>query len=430
MSRKQNGFLLPENLDIGDDRYCVRIKIPTDEVHVRNFWGNLYSLAKWYNHERDADKSAVTVARMWLDLIECAHEEFKKVVSNCGANDCDAIAQCIADSDAVRNALGNWLKDDYPLLFSEKQIEPTSPFANGRNPSCSDAVLWGMCNEIIDRMEQNNIDALEYIASSNSLSLVSELMQLVPGGDATGVDDWLRASVELGQWTLSSYQSYSNQSLLESLKCELFCQSREDCYPSFDKMFQSIKTRLTYFGSFSEPIESIVSFFELIRGIESGDLTDQKVFEGMWYLQTMFMSINITTLFPRVNRKSFDLYASLGADNPSTDYALLCDCVPAVTWVADFGTIVSVVGNIVTVDSALDTMGKQVVYIKRSDNSWFGVNAYTSAESLNYFEWRSQQTNQLYQTNVFSPTGGDNYYWGTTAGTTTPFRIEIEIYGV
>lgn len=61
-------FPIPETID--PPRKCISISIPDDPTHQKVFFGNLYTLTRWFNWQRTGDTSGKQAAAVWLEIFE------------------------------------------------------------------------------------------------------------------------------------------------------------------------------------------------------------------------------------------------------------------------------------------------------------------------------------------------------------------------
>jgi hypothetical protein len=79
------GWRLPAVID--PPKRCVQLWIPDDPSHIAAFWGALVQLGRWFNWERDNDKTALAVSRVWFDVFLKATEDFYHNPCNCPPKD-------------------------------------------------------------------------------------------------------------------------------------------------------------------------------------------------------------------------------------------------------------------------------------------------------------------------------------------------------
>jgi hypothetical protein len=75
MTDNKHGYELPQEIAPPTITFCI--EVPDDDIHLRAFWGALWTLTRWYNWGFDEDETAIEVARYWRDLWFKNHELFR-----------------------------------------------------------------------------------------------------------------------------------------------------------------------------------------------------------------------------------------------------------------------------------------------------------------------------------------------------------------
>lgn len=58
-------------------RLCVTLEIPDHPDHIRDFWGFLWGITRWFAWELDDETTkAKQVADVWLEVYQIAHQKF------------------------------------------------------------------------------------------------------------------------------------------------------------------------------------------------------------------------------------------------------------------------------------------------------------------------------------------------------------------
>lgn len=82
------------------------VEIPDEPAHIRAWWGNFMSLAKWYNWQRDDDKHGKEVADVWREEWYKARETFLTCIEAPEADITEAPCVCVELNAEWLNVLG------------------------------------------------------------------------------------------------------------------------------------------------------------------------------------------------------------------------------------------------------------------------------------------------------------------------------------
>lgn len=231
---------------------------------------------------------------------------------------CDLVADCVVTDKTVQNAIRK-------VVNATTTGTPADNLADGIIPTnnCDDDVVWGAISQFVDDLNLYVEDSFEVIeTSTNFVEVISEWLGGFPivGGLLSVIPDALGYIQDtLAEEYLSAY----NQTLSNSIKCDLFCLFTDDCQIELDRVF-------TYFveqaGLSSVPTDLTDLIDTLVNGVFTGD-TSVYIMSAF---ALGFLALGDDTIgslpfitFPSTNalRVSF----ALGANNPSDDWTLLCD---------------------------------------------------------------------------------------------------------
>lgn len=180
-------YLLPSDKTPTSFR-CVQIEIPDDADWYRAFWGALYDLAHWTSFERDEDKNATVVARVWRDIIDTAYQNFADS-KECGGT-MKSVANVALDPDC--KLLITYTDDSPPQLIDIVPCLPPGPTgppgADGQDCDCQDNPD-DTSNSVDIDIPASQLDpdcAAATALSKHVLSLYIQAVEAVHAGQETG----------------------------------------------------------------------------------------------------------------------------------------------------------------------------------------------------------------------------------------------------
>jgi hypothetical protein len=154
MASKDGGWILPTTID--PPRVSVCVPVPDDPEHRRAFVGALYQLTYWWNWQRDEEKTARLVARVWLDIFMqvVALLDLEEYCGDEGGDDMTAIEDMLRD---IKTELRLSVYDGTP-----DSINPDAPV----NLFDRDADNSPSGEELIDRAAALCFAARKYVYDS------------------------------------------------------------------------------------------------------------------------------------------------------------------------------------------------------------------------------------------------------------------------
>ena len=118
---------------------CVTITIPDEETYRRNFVGHIHQLTRWFNHDKDDERTAKQVGEEWM-----------KAYLTMQIGDCDEMA-CCPDENDISYALYRQTQINYQQFLRMMDDGDTAasfgapPTFNGDG---SDARRYALCRTI------------------------------------------------------------------------------------------------------------------------------------------------------------------------------------------------------------------------------------------------------------------------------------------
>ena len=104
------GYRLPDVVDDGE-RIYVCVPVPDQQEHRHAFAGAIYSLARWWNWERDDDKRGAEVASVWFDIWLNVIDQLDLKPSSCGVDTVPGTECPVLPIGGPGDALGDELDD-------------------------------------------------------------------------------------------------------------------------------------------------------------------------------------------------------------------------------------------------------------------------------------------------------------------------------
>lgn len=247
------------------------------------------------------------------DMIDSI-EEYLNMSESC----CDAIAQCIENSETVQDAIDNTTNNNY-------YGDNTTPLENGipALDDCGNDKVFGAVTELVRYVNRAIEDAFEQIElATNSVELIAEwfdnvsIIAIVP---ATFSDLFVFIQDTLGEAYLSGY----TVGLEDDMRCDYFCLFNEDCTLTVQMLFEYHYRKVT-----ANPFPTNV--FELIEELNTfstvGTLAvhiSYAIAYGFLWLGDLLGDLLPFLTLPTM--RNIQIPLALGANNPDPDWSILCD---------------------------------------------------------------------------------------------------------
>lgn len=245
---------------------------------------------------------------------------------DCMPTICSEMISCIENDSDVQNAL---------TLLTQNVIESLTPSDNPQtqsnmvDPSCDEDILFGNVTAIWNIIDQVTIDVLELLAlAGNAGELLEKLISAIPILGQLPVDELIGVVAKFGDWTLEAYEAAKTTSLINQIRCDLFCIAVENCGLTFDNL-------LKYFGDYIQTnsqvnVKTLSEFIDWLFTLVT-TLDDMFVY-GISLFQLQIVALVQEYLGVKVINY-YTAQALLG--DPSDDWIALCDeC--AETWEHEF----------------------------------------------------------------------------------------------
>lgn len=202
----------------------------------------------------------------------------------------------------------------FPQAARDGQILP--PPAN-----CDLDEMWAGILEIVTRIDGNGRDFWEnVVAKTDRIDRIAEIIALVPlFGDIVG--EGLQILADIAPDMLDLYDSYSSQSQIEAIACDLFQTVCSECrYPTYQEVFDYYAGR----SALGETQWMNIAFDAIVDVL----LGTSGASPGIVYMTTNILQIWVLSAAAQwvstLGVKFIALWAGLGASVPSSGWELLC----------------------------------------------------------------------------------------------------------
>lgn len=260
--------------------------------------------------------------------VESTKRAFVDILGQIEMACCDKIADCIEDSDAVQNAIENYLNNSSQVI---KNIN--SDITKIQNFTLQSSEIIAPCDDkrwsgilfLVERLNTNQIDFLEIITDdiadvfdrvNNAISAIPVIGKMI---NISGIDGWLDLVSNLAQDFLDEYQSSDTIAKREGLACDIFCMT-EGCNITIDDMILAVQEKLPQ--NIIELIGNTV--FDALSFLLLGTLTSDNFYYAMYLIQLYIIKIDEDYI--GLNAGSFAVNYARGTNTPSDDHIVLCAC--------------------------------------------------------------------------------------------------------
>jgi len=246
--------------------------------------------------------------------------------------DCDEVADCIENSEAVKSALNAFLNGWQNDLIPQKNPDSKQNEDIGSlwNETCDLNVLYAQCVRLVTRTNTAITDWLETLADETTATQITAAIAGLPALENVGLSSLTSLGEVLLTVPLASYEADFTTTYADELACELFCLTRNDCVLTFGDFYNIIYDRVAaVIPEFMPPDDflNILQWFTAISdyvidltSINKADLMFYIVLGGIRFGELVFGSLDD-------GMQLFRIATMLAADEPSNDWQTLCtDC--------------------------------------------------------------------------------------------------------
>lgn len=319
-----------------DEPFLWSVEDPDERVSITlNLSLNEYvALASAIDVGRDIAYGQASLAIWWLWVRSVNPMAF-----------CEQVNDCIDTNTATQISINNMVQSFG--FINPDTIDPIAPQMPTRFPpeeraeeiypppaSCDLDELWGGILEVVTRLDEIGLDFLQDVVSHNDKAeRIANIIDLVPlFGDIAA--DVITIFSDIAPDLRNGYVAHSSQQVLEETACALFELVCEECrYPTYQEYYDH------YASAGISGVQDIASY-----GITA--LMDYLIGTNglanavIWY--TMNVGVLFTlylggTFLNRRGTKWLGIWASIGEENPSSAWEVLCDgCEPPYCYNFDF----------------------------------------------------------------------------------------------
>jgi len=236
---------------------------------------------------------------------------------------CQLIIDCINDPDSgtLQAILDQLSKTNTGDGRGTGQNQKDIILGSGNNPACDSDVLFGGIVNVIERANENNLDALQALeVATNTGEWVAEVAGGLFGVEVPIVQSLAEWALYIQASVLENYEAQITNQYLEELQCDLFCLVKDSCELTpqvlVDYFFSRLQSQLTFESLINESLQFI--FLGAWAGTELADV---------FFLSQFVFRAQLGVWFDFVAFTSVDLDMRLGMNDPDSDWTLLCtDC--------------------------------------------------------------------------------------------------------
>jgi hypothetical protein len=221
----------------------------------------------------------------------------------------------------------------YDLMTPESFDDEFSIATDGCDAADKDALYAGI-SQFVRYVNQANIDALQNIAQAgNPASQVGRLISGIPVVGLLPFDELADYVAFLMNELLDEYEATVDETLLETITCDLFCISvSSNC--TFN-----LSDAINYYGS--KMGSTVFDLTADLAGVVQFALTGTFSGDDYFYYMTIFQFIAVAvanSYFATNGMESYLIQVAAGMNSPDNDWTLLCDECPALyrIWTHDF----------------------------------------------------------------------------------------------
>lgn len=326
----RKGKLLPDPVDPGTT-VCFTIQIPNAVQYRAAFLGQINALgvASTWDHPTDGTECepCEIAAQLWRNAIYEATWS-----DDCeGEVNCDEVANCIATSEAVQDALATQIELNTP---SQGDIYNTSYYGTPMSSAAANAnltgsagcdlnSLFGSVTAIVDQLNRNNLLFLARLeVTSNTVERVEQLIAAIPFFETLPLDDIVGFANTMQEQIKENYESTYTDSYRDEIRCGLFClaQDAPDCELSFEMIQSYFENRL---GASFDP-ERL--FVDMVLYFTVGTWSGTQIIDMMTLVQVVVWKVASNWIGLRL--RTLQLVGALGANDDDPDWELLCEECP------------------------------------------------------------------------------------------------------
>lgn len=251
--------------------------------------------------------------------------------------DCQEVADCIENSDAVKEALAafnnQWLNENTPQTMTTDRAG--TDLGAGFNPTCDWDVYWSICVNTVERVNETVTDLLERLADETTVIGIAGVVAELPGLENVGLATITELADLLLNLPLAAYAADYDATWRDTLACTLFCLGRDNCELTIETIFSVINARITadvpalepplHLWNFVDWVLAFSSWVVELSTVNKADLAFYIVFGGLRFGDIIIGQLD--------GFRILQVAAMLASDEPNNDWETLCtDCVWSHEW--------------------------------------------------------------------------------------------------
>lgn len=245
---------------------------------------------------------------------------------------CTEVADCLENSDALKNAMLQFLALNGYGSGGQTTVEPpplpTSITDENLLPagySCDDDALCGMARWIVTNLDDGVIQLLEQLeVATNTWELLATFV------DNVEVVSWLGSVAEFALWVqdqlIEYYSAAYSATVEDELTCDIYCKIQPDCHVSIDRLIEAYEQAIV--SSFSLPalVDEVSVIFNWLEGLDYEFANAKAVIASFHWAILQFLRFGSKALNYTGGIRSFKQMIATGEDETDSYCAANCDC--------------------------------------------------------------------------------------------------------
>jgi hypothetical protein len=259
------------------------------------------------------------------------------LLGNIVSDICPQVADCIENSESVRNALntfladyGNGSEDKERAIRENAQQKSDDLLSFSSGGVCDLDALFACVSQMITLLHNNNLDALEIIeVETNANVELAQVVSSITFLDETSVDTVFNYVALIQNSISENYAASYTDELYDQIRCDIFCLAQEQCGLSIDILFGYFEEKMSLNSIDVNDITNLISFF---FNLLDGSYIGNNVVYFMFYSQLALVRLadSLLTLLlqgnqtlNQANRLNLQIRAFSNDGDP--DWEIICD---------------------------------------------------------------------------------------------------------
>jgi len=304
-----------ESLDTTD--YCVSLS-QRDAVTILSQLPYLLWGTRW---------DSETTAGFRSDVVASIQAKLNTIAEGCGSMTCEDVLDCIdteGGRELVLNITNNYFNSKFEEIKNLITQLLTKPITPPIGANC-DAVRYGAIKTTIQKINTAIVDALETFEVATNVAEVLDAVANITVLDEISVDAVTSYITTMQDSILENYLANYTQSLEDQMICEIWFRTT-GCNVTIEDFYAYFVEKVT------APV-SLTDIFQLMQFFNTGTFLNDRCVYGA-FLAYIGTGKLLNMVLGRGGFIGFNLYSpvldtmqrniQLGANNPSSDYDIVC----------------------------------------------------------------------------------------------------------